>query len=165
VLAVSQQLGLDITKVAERLVEVKPAFGRGETIEFGDRTIILQLVKNPGGFRHALLSGKHHNAKLTAIAINDDYADGRDISWLWDVDFEGVLRGEVCTTGTRAYDMALRLKYDDIKTSKINQSLKETLSYILNKLEPNETALIYTTYTAMLALRKLMAEKTKVESI
>ena len=125
------------------LGNVRPAFGRGETITYKGAPMELVLVKNPSGFRLSLLSfadGKADNM----IAINDNYADGRDISWLWDVDFTP-LDSVALVTGTRADGMALR---------------EADLQHALDRfaaLNPGKPKRIYTTYTAMTALRKLMS--------
>ncbi|OYW85057.1 Mur ligase, partial [Candidatus Saccharibacteria bacterium 32-49-10] len=102
---------IESPQLIEALSKIKPAFGRGEVIYLNDTPIELILVKNPSGFRLALLSFTDH--RPTMIAINDNYADGRDMSWLWDVDFHGLGKGTVkIVSGIRAYDMALRLRYD-----------------------------------------------------
>lgn len=148
--------------ITTRISEVLPAFGRGEHIQIGEKTVILQLVKNPGGFRHALLMGETIKPETTMVAINDDYPDGRDVSWLWDVAFTKGVHGRVVTSGVRAADMALRLKYDDIATQSVIPDLSNALTFVL---KGNRTVLIYTTYTAMLELRKLLAQITEVERV
>lgn len=159
-------LNIDVESITTRISEVSPAFGRGEHITVGQKKVILQLVKNPGGFRHALLAGSNNKQVATMVAINDDYPDGRDVSWLWDVDFtKGGVRGLVITSGVRAADMALRLKYDEIATEQVEPDLLTALDSLLNKGEPDDTILIYTTYTAMLELRRLLAQKTEVEKV
>ena len=141
-------------KLLEALGNVRPAFGRGETITYKGVPIELVLVKNPSGFRLSLLSfadGKADNM----IAINDNYADGRDISWLWDVDFTP-LDSVALVTGTRADGMALRLAYDDVPVGEIEADLQRALDRFA-ALNPGKPKRIYTTYTAMTALRKLMS--------
>lgn len=148
--------GSDPGKTAEAVNVLEPAFGRGETIELSDgSTVTLQLVKNPGGFTHALrlLEIKHYGT--VGIAINDDYADGRDVSWLWDVDF-GRLEGEnkqVICGGTRGHDMAVRLKYDGVKTSQTFTDLDVFVSDVNAAVASSKTAIIFCTYTAMLKIR------------
>ena len=159
-------LKIDVEQITTLIAEVKPAFGRGEHIKVGDKTVILQLVKNPGGFRHALITGYQLKASVTMIAINDDYADGRDVSWLWDVDFVNNLsKGYLLTSGVRAADMALRLKYDDIKADTIEANLHGALKSAIDKCPTRGTVLIYSTYTAMLELRQLLGTMAKVEKI
>ena len=109
---------------------MSPAFGRGQAFVVDGRRVVLQLVKNPAGFRQTLhtLDGAGP-APSIVIAINDDYADGRDVSWLWDVDF-GRLAGGVdrlTTAGTRAADMALRLRYDGVEVDEIEPDLERAV--------------------------------------
>jgi UDP-N-acetylmuramyl tripeptide synthase len=154
--------------ICDRLKEVKPAFGRGESIPIDGKTVTLQLVKNPGGFRHALHSLSTKKTNCCMIAINDDYADGRDVSWLWDVDFRNHINNKaypIYTSGTRATDMALRLKYDDIKTTNNLSVLDECLDVALKHTPNKGHLLIFTTYTAMLHLRKTLAKLTEMEVI
>lgn len=156
-----------VDEITTRITEVKAAFGRGEEINIGNKTIILQLVKNPGGFRHALISGSKYKQANTMIAINDNYADGRDVSWLWDVEFEatGGINGDVATSGNRAADMALRLKYDGLSVKVIEPSLSKCLDRAIASTGLDKTLVVYTTYTAMLELRKLLTAKSDIEKI
>lgn len=165
VIATALAAGLDIESITKSVSKVKPAFGRGERILVGDKKVILQLVKNPGGFRHALLGAANIGESANIIAINDDYADGRDVSWLWDVDFNVMVNKKIITSGTRAADMALRLRYDDIKTQKVEQNLKGALDYALNDCPINGVVHIYTTYTAMLKLRNIIGKKVQVDEV
>lgn len=159
-------LKIDVEKITTRISEVLPAFGRGEHIQVGQKKVILQLVKNPGGFRHALITGRTARQSTTVIAINDDYPDGRDVSWLWDVNFgDGGVSGTVVTSGVRAVDMALRLKYDDVSVDNIESDLAKALDLVLANSGSGDTILMYATYTAMLTLRRLLAQKTKVEKV
>lgn len=160
-------LGVQPDVIFERLSSVKPAFGRGEQISLGSKKLTLQLVKNPGGFRHALISGSRSNYDLTLIAINDDYADGRDVSWLWDVAFAEShgLFNPLLTSGNRAADMALRLKYDDIPTVAIEPDLETCLKMAVGRINDHQSIMVYTTYTAMLELRKILSKMTEVEKV
>jgi len=155
---------IDSTAVMKALAEVTPAFGRGEQLRVGDQPLELVLVKNPSGFRLGLQSFAPEGY-ATMIAINDDYADGRDMSWLWDVDFESLAPSGVAqVSGVRAYDMALRLQYDEVAIAHIEPDLAGALRQFIdvNKDQPKR---IYCTYTAMLALRKELSKITKVEVI
>lgn len=165
VLATCVALDTALPDVITRLSEVKPAFGRGELFALNKKSVLLQLVKNPGGFRHALLSAESQNTVSTMIAINDDYPDGRDVSWLWDVNFDSLKKGTVATSGVRAADMALRLKYDDIAVATINEDLRSSLSSFIADLNNGETGTIFSTYTAMLELRQHLAKITEVEKV
>lgn len=145
------------------LSSVTPAFGRGETIIVDGDPFELVLVKNPAGFRLSLASFSADNY-ATIIAINDNYADGRDMSWLWDVSFASLDTHPVCTTGTRAYDMALRLQYDDIPVENVEPSLPKALDDFIAK-HKGMPKRAYCTYTAMLTLRKELAKISTVEEV
>ena len=93
------------------------------------------------------------------IAINDNYADGRDVSWLYDVSFESLREvGVALTSGVRAYDMALRLQYDDVPVASVEPDLEAALTRFLAG-HRGEPVRIFCTYTAMMALRKLLAAR------
>lgn len=150
--------------IISTIAEVTPAFGRGEALMVGGHPLELVLVKNPSGFRLGLKSFSPEGY-ATMIAINDNYADGRDMSWLWDVDFESLHKDGVSqVAGIRAYDMALRLQYDEVTIGHIERDLKTALHQFIdnNKDTPKR---IYCTYTAMLALRKELSKVTKVEVV
>ena len=124
----------------------------------------LVLVKNPSGFRLGL-SSFEPEGYATMIAINDHYADGRDMSWLWDVSFDSLKDGGVSQiSGIRAYDMALRLRYDGVNIEHVDTNLANALTKFLNDYE-NSPKRIYCTYTAMLALRRELAKRTNVEVV
>lgn len=144
------------------LKNIQPAFGRGETIMLHGVPIELILVKNPSGFRLALLSFARSQAAMM-IAINDNYADGRDMSWLWDVDFSKI-KAVSTVGGIRAYDMALRLQYDEVPVEKVEPNLAKALDYFIDN-NPDEPKQIFCSYTAMTTLRKLLSDKTEVEKI
>jgi UDP-N-acetylmuramyl tripeptide synthase len=144
---------------AERALRaVTPPFGRGEVIDAGGQQLELVLVKNPAGFTVAL--GTYGTSPVaTMIAINDNYADGRDVSWLYDVSFESLRgRGVDLVSGIRAYDMALRLEYDDVAVGAIEPDLDRALDAFL-RLEPGQPKRIFCTYTAMMALRRTLAAR------
>ena len=156
-----EKLKVKDKKLANIIKDIKPAFGRGETLEIGKDKVEIMLVKNPAGFRVNLLS--HKEDEKVMIAINDNYADGRDMSWLWDVDFS-VIKSIDAITGIRAYDMALRLMHDDVdfQESDVNTNIAESVNNFL-KLKGNKK--IYATYTAMLEIRKELSKNTKVERV
>jgi lipid II isoglutaminyl synthase (glutamine-hydrolysing) len=155
---------LDETKLIEALSKVTPAFGRGEVITVGGQPLELVLVKNPSGFRLSLASFKPDGVE-TMIAINDNYADGRDMSWLWDVEFDSLRKyGVLEVSGIRAYDMALRLQYDEVTLSHVEPDLALGLQHFLTNAG-NQPKRIFCTYTAMLALRRELGKITDVETI
>lgn len=146
------------------LAEVTPAFGRGETVTVGGQPLELVLVKNPSGFRLGLTSFSP-KGYATMIAINDNYADGRDMSWLWDVDFESLAdTGVAAVSGIRAYDMAVRLQYDLIAAELVDTDLASALRAFIDH-HPDTPKRIYCTYTAMIGLRRELSRITTVEVI
>lgn len=153
----------DATKLISALETITPAFGRGETLSVDGLPLELVLVKNPGGFRLGLKSFDAEGF-ATMIAINDNYADGRDMSWLWDVDFESLKPGISHVTGVRAFDMALRLQYDEVEVADVQTDLGVALrSFIAaNKSQPKR---IYCSYTSMLTLRRELSKITNVEVV
>ena len=140
---------------------VTPAFGRGEVIDVNGSPVELLLVKNPMGFRLSLASFDPANAD-TMIAINDEYADGRDMSWLWDVDFTSLrASGVAMVSGVRAWDMALRLGYDQVPVADTNTDLEQAVTAFVNA-NPGTRKHIYCTYTAMLKTRAVLGRITEV---
>lgn len=152
-----------INSLLGALSTVTPAFGRGEVLSVGGQPLELVLVKNPSGFRLGLQS-YDPEGYATMIAINDNYADGRDMSWLWDVDFTSLADTPVYITGIRAYDMALRMQYDEVPIEKVETELPIALRDFIAQ-HANEPKRIYCTYTAMLALRKELSKVTRVEVV
>lgn len=165
-LALSQMIlgeAFQADKAYAALEEVRPAFGRGEAVTIDNDPLEIVLVKNPSGFRLSLSSYKKKPAR-TMIAINDLYADGRDMSWLWDVDFSDfVSYGVPFVSGIRAYDMALRLQYDNVEVGQIIPDTSTALDALLAS-GPGPKR-IFCTYTAMLALRRELAKKYPLEAI
>ncbi|WP_240612236.1 Mur ligase family protein [Gardnerella vaginalis] len=147
---------------------VTPAFGRGEVIEVNGAPVELVLVKNPIGFRLALASDKPANHD-TMIAICDEYADGRDMSWLWDVDFTCFSgTGVTCVSGTRAWDMALRLQYDKVASRNVNTDLEEDVKTFVNgdfSSDAKNAKRIYCTYTAMLRVRSTLGQIASIKDV
>lgn len=150
---------LNYQKLATSLEALEPAFGRGESLWLGQRQIKLILVKNPAGFQASLTTLTQPTPTL--IAVNDNYADGRDVSWLWDVDFRKAKFTEVHTTGSRSADMALRLKYDNIKATH-QPYLRASLQSFLRDTDGD--VVIFATYTAMLKLRRELLRLIKKET-
>lgn len=153
----------DNDTMLRELTVIKPAFGRGEAVEIDGVPLEIVLVKNPSGFRLSLASYAERPA-VTMIAINDLYADGRDMSWLWDVDFDLFRKSGVqFLSGIRAYDMAMRLQYDEVEVGRIIPNLSEALHSFLS--ETSGPRRIYCTYTAMLELRRELAKTYHLEAI
>lgn len=155
---------LDTEKLFLSLKNVQPAFGRGEKLTLNGRPLELVLVKNPSGFRLGL-SSFSPDGYATMIAINDNYADGRDMSWLWDVEFDSLKpHGVDAVSGVRAYDMALRLQYDDVEVRQVSTDLDASLEQFVERHSAMPKR-IYCTYTAMLSIRRQLAKITDVEKV
>jgi UDP-N-acetylmuramyl tripeptide synthase len=155
---------LNEDRMIDRLESITPAFGRGESFQVNGQPLELVLVKNPAGFRLSLASFSPKGFK-TMIAINDNYADGRDMSWLWDVDFSVLQDGGVhAVSGVRAYDMALRLQYDEVPVSTVETNITRSFKKFVSD-NPNQPKRVFCTYTAMLAIRREIAKMTDVERV
>ena len=150
--------GFRADAAARALERVAPPFGRGEVIDAGGTPLELVLVKNPAGFTVAL--GTYGAEPVaTMVAINDNYADGRDVSWLYDVSFESLReRGVALTSGVRGYDMALRLRYDGVEVAAVEPDLDAALDRFLAEHQ-GEPMRIFCTYTAMMHLRRRLADQ------
>jgi UDP-N-acetylmuramyl tripeptide synthase len=156
--AVALTFGFDRDAVLDGLGKVSPAFGRGQTFAVDGRLVTLQLVKNPAGFRQTLRTLDAGAPDAIVIAINDDYADGRDVSWLWDVDFGALaaLTARRSTAGTRAADMAVRLRYDDVTVSEIEPELEKAVRSAVESVEAGGRVVVFSTYTAMWELHSVL---------
>ncbi|HEX2912785.1 MAG TPA: MurT ligase domain-containing protein [Chloroflexia bacterium] len=156
-------LGISERHILQGLAEFKSAFGRIERVALDEgKELLLALVKNPVGFNEVLRMLTTDPAKRLKmlVIINDLYADGRDVSWLWDVDFE-ILEGRVewvSTSGLRATDMANRLKYAGLQPDLLswNEDIGAALQSTIQHMQPGETLYITPTYTAMLQLREIL---------
>jgi UDP-N-acetylmuramyl tripeptide synthase len=156
--AVALTFGFDAATIAAGLANVSPAFGRGQTFTVDGRQVTLQLVKNPAGFRQTLRTLDAGTPGALVVAINDDYADGRDVSWLWDVDFTalGPLPSRRSTSGTRAADMAVRLRYDQVDVDEIEPDLEKAVRSAVAAVEPSARVIVFSTYTAMWELHSVL---------
>jgi UDP-N-acetylmuramyl tripeptide synthase len=157
-------LGIDPATIVRGISATAPAFGRGERVVIEGREALFLLAKNPAGFNEVLRTVLlAEQAPVVLIAINDLIADGRDVSWLWDVDFE-MLRARaraIVVTGIRAEDMALRLKYAGMTAGgfTVEKDWWRALERGLAHLRDGERLYVLPTYTAMLQLRDLLARK------
>ncbi|MGH3112766.1 MAG: MurT ligase domain-containing protein, partial [Gaiellaceae bacterium] len=155
-------LGAGLDEIAAGIGRFRAAFGRFERIQAGDRGVLLLLVKNPAGANEVVRTLVSGGApRLVVIALNDDIADGRDVSWIWDVDYEPLLEGleHVVVAGSRAQELALRFKYGGLGPSAIEvvPALEEALDRGLALTPPGGELVVLPTYTAMLALRGIAA--------
>ena len=162
--ALALALGAGLDDVADGLARSRPAFGRFERIRAGDRGILVLLIKNPAGANEAVRTLVAGGSPATAVvALNDEIADGRDVSWIWDVDFEPLLPGldRLVATGGRAEELALRFKYGGFDEQRIEvvPELDRALDRGLELTPAGSELVVLPTYTAMLALRDVVARR------
>lgn len=150
--AAASSLGISVKDALTALERVTAAFGRVEQFERNGRKVYLLLIKNPTGFNQVIQTFLQQKTVPLLIAINDNFADGRDVSWLWDVGIEELADQAVICSGIRAYDMAVRLKYAG-KRPEVETDLLKAFDRLLEQSEPGQTVYVLPTYTAMLELR------------
>jgi lipid II isoglutaminyl synthase (glutamine-hydrolysing) len=154
--------GVSPAVIGGGLERFSAAFGRFERITLSGRPAVLLLVKNPAGTNEVIRTlAADARPKTLLLALNDRIADGRDVSWIWDVDFEELVEqvDSVVATGTRAAEMALRLKYAGVSPARI--AVEPQLGHALDALggEDDAPAYLLATYTAMLDLRGLLEQR------
>jgi len=162
---VAEALGVRHESVTRGLESTGAAFGRLETVAFeGGKTALLMLVKNPAGLNEVIrLIIQAGETRPAVLALNDNTADGHDVSWIWDADLEG-LAGRVApvyASGIRAYDMALRLKYADLPVDSIRviPDVREAVEACLSEAPTEGQIYVLPTYTAMTELRQRLVEE------
>lgn len=165
--AVAAQCGVNESFVATAMSESVAAFGRVERLDYRGRTICILLIKNPAGFAQVVQTFIQDRKDLAVLfAINDLHADGRDVSWLWDVPLEGLV-GQKMTlgvTGLRRLDMALRAKYAGLEAH-IEPDLKTAIDWLVESRPVGSEVLVLPTYTAMNDIRSVLARVTQVEVV
>jgi UDP-N-acetylmuramyl tripeptide synthase len=156
-------LGAAPAEIVAGLERFAAAFGRSERIAVGDKGLLVLLVKNPAGanevVRTLLAAGPPRQA---VMALNDAIADGKDVSWIWDVDFEPLLAGmeHIVASGDRAAELALRLRYGGFAGElEVVPDLEQALDRGLALTEAGGELVVLPTYTAMLALRRIVAAR------
>lgn len=150
-------------EIVSALSKVAPAFGRGECVTAGESSLYIQLVKNPSSFDQTVKASSLDNYDSVSVLINDAYADSRDVSWLWDVDFSKFREAKkIIAGGARAYDLAVRLKHEDVGVDKI---IMDEGDFADNLVEQKGEHLIFCTYTAMLKIRKHLVSNGYAEKI
>lgn len=172
--AAARVLGLEIAPIRRALASFEAAFGRLERVTYRGRSLTLALSKNPVGFNEILrmITGEPLAMPLV-IAINDLDADGRDVSWLWDVDFEVLaepqhVAARFIAAGLRGHDLAVRLKYAGVAAERINDAtcgrpLGEVLDEVIDSTPEGSDVFMLLTYTALLQLRQALADRGIVE--
>ena len=150
--AALRALDIPLDVAAQALDEMPTLFGRGEEISVGATNGLLTLMKNPAGGNELIAELLEDGYRRVFVAVNDRYADGLDVSWLWDIEFErfaGRL-DELAATGRRAYDVAVRLKYAGLDVSAVEPQLRDSMRTMAARSEPFA---VLATYTAMREIR------------
>ncbi|MGH3090295.1 MAG: MurT ligase domain-containing protein [Rubrobacteraceae bacterium] len=160
---VASEMGVGLEDVRLGIESFGGAFGRVERVKAKDKEAFLLLIKNPVGFNEILRTFVASEARHVLIAINDNDADGRDVSWLWDVDFEMLaesneVREPFTVSGIRAQDMAVRLKYADLPVGDVIPDREKAIKAALQATPSGETLYVLPTYTAMLEIRHALSE-------
>ena len=162
---VALALGSSLEDIASGLARFRPAFGRFQRIALADRAAVMLLIKNPAGANEALatLARGAGDDLHTMVALNDRIADGTDVSWIWDVDWELIAPalGRVVVAGSRAPDIALRLKYAGVDGSRITiePDIARALDATLRDVGAGGCAYLLPTYTAMLELQGIISDR------
>jgi UDP-N-acetylmuramyl tripeptide synthase len=162
--SLAQVLGMSLEQIRSGIEAFSAAFGRFERIAAGGKMVVLLLVKNPAGANEVLRTLELGGIPpVLVIALNDAIADGQDVSWIWDVDFEPLLGkvGRIVATGGRAAELALRLLYGGLPHERLEivPSLEHALDRGLELTESREELVVLPTYTAMLALRGILTRR------
>jgi UDP-N-acetylmuramyl tripeptide synthase len=157
-------LGSSLNEIRAGIEAFSPAFGRFERIGTGGKTVVLLLIKNPAGANEVLRTLEAGGIPpVLVIALNDEIADGQDVSWIWDVDFEPLLEraGRIVVTGGRAEELGLRLLYGGLDEERLEvlPVLERALDRGLELMESGDELVVLPTYTAMLALRSVLTRR------
>lgn len=157
----AKELNISQTVIEHALEKVTPAFGRQEKLEVQGKTIQLFLSKNPTSMNEGLKTIIAMKAKHVLFVLNDRIPDGKDISWIWDIDIESFVNSfkKITVSGDRTYDMALRLLYADNTNMSIEADLTIALKTAMDNVSEQETLFILPTYSAMLDVRKILTGK------
>jgi lipid II isoglutaminyl synthase (glutamine-hydrolysing) len=162
--ALARSLGAELDEIASGLQRFSAAFGRFERVAVGEKGILLLLIKNPAGANEAVRTLVDGGAPpVLVVALNDEIADGRDVSWIWDVDFEPLLPGlqTLVASGSRAAELALRFRYGGLEegTIEVEPDLGAALDRGLELTPGGGELVVLPTYTAMLGLQRLLASR------
>jgi UDP-N-acetylmuramyl tripeptide synthase len=161
--ALTHALGVPLDDVVAGLGRFAAAFGRFERIAVDGKQLLLLLIKNPAGANEAvrtLVEGRP--PRVAVIALNDAIADGRDVSWIWDVDFEPLVPGleTLVCSGGRAAELALRFRYGGMEQEiEVVPDLAAALDRGLALTPAGGELVVLPTYTAMLGLQRIVAER------
>jgi UDP-N-acetylmuramyl tripeptide synthase len=157
-------LGIPLDEVVSGLQQFSAAFGRFERITIADKRLLMLLIKNPAGANEAVRTLVDGAApRVAVVALNDAIADGRDVSWIWDVDFEPLIAGldRLVASGSRAAELALRFAYGGLPRDRIDvvPSLEQAIDRGLELTPAGGELTVLPTYTAMLSMRRAIAAR------
>ena len=162
--ALARSLGAELDEIASGLERFSAAFGRFERLAVGEKQLLLLLIKNPAGANEAVRTLVDGGApQVLVVALNDETADGRDVSWIWDVDFEPLLPQleTLVAGGSRAHELALRFRYGGLDEDAIEvvPDLAQALDRGIELTPDGGELVVLPTYTAMLGLQRLLASR------
>ena len=161
--SIATVLNVEPEKIKRSIEQFAAAFGRFQRLKIGNKNVIIFLIKNPAGANEVLRTIAQ-NYKLNILAIlNDNIADGKDVSWIWDTDWE-ILASKIkkiSVSGIRAWDLATRFKYAGIKlgNKNVNKDINYSITQSLKNMSTKDTLLILPTYTALLDVQKSLNQK------
>lgn len=167
--SIAKELGLQENTIEHALKTVASSFGRQETLNIEGKEIKIILVKNPAGYDEAVNTINLDKRKINlSLLLNDNYADGKDVSWIWDVNFERLVSlniNKIMVSGIRLYDMAIRLKVAGFPAASFLLCPDEEMLLDSIKTCDGEVVYILATYTAMINLRKFLHTKGYIKKI
>lgn len=164
--AAFESTGLGVENINDVFNSYKPQIGRMEPFIIDGKTVILNLAKNTAGFNQAIATvASDERKKDVLIAINDNPSDGRDISWIWDVDFERLSNSNVNSIyagGMRSHDTALRLKYAGFENISVRDMTKESISEIVSG--SGDICYLLVNYTALFSIQTILKDMSEEET-
>ncbi len=164
--AVGQTYALSPKDIAKSTENFSPVFGRFQSVQIGNKSVLIFLIKNPTGANEVVKVLSQQSALNLLVILNDNFADGRDVSWIWDTKWEALSQKtkKLTISGTRAWDMATRLKYANFNLSKNNvyEQIETSIEAATTALSNNDTLVILPTYTALMPVEKSLSKYTKI---
>lgn len=157
------ELKIDHTQIKSTFEGFSAAFGRFQKAIVDTKEVVTFLIKNPAGANEVLRSLKAKSNLNLLTILNDNIADGRDVSWIWDTNWEAIANNikTVSFCGARAWDLANRLKYAGVKvyTERVHEDITYSIDQSIGLLKPKSTLIILTTYTALLKVQEVLSKK------
>jgi lipid II isoglutaminyl synthase (glutamine-hydrolysing) len=155
-----KQTGLTDEQINQALTDFTPAFGRQEVIIYKNKPLQIFLSKNPTSFNQSYVTIRELGGEVLLLVLNDRIPDGRDVSWIWDIDLPEIESFKhILVAGDRVYDMALRIKYEEYKNVQTFENLEEAIDEGIKLVSENQILFVLPTYSAMLDVRKIVTGK------